>query len=65
LLGHISDQSAINALAIWRLENDPEKWVPVFGKDHLRRQAKAAWRFNLIAFHLSRTPFAEKILVAT
>jgi hypothetical protein len=25
--------------ARWRLEHDPEKWIPVFGKDHAPRRS--------------------------
>jgi hypothetical protein len=35
------------------LKHDPEKWIPVFGKDHAQRQAKAKYRINLKSFRFS------------
>jgi hypothetical protein len=35
-------------------EHDPEKWVPVFGKDHAQTTAKAKWRFNLKSLRFRR-----------
>jgi hypothetical protein len=34
----------------WRLEHDPEKWKPVFGKDHAqtRRQSRMTIRRKVI-----------------
>jgi hypothetical protein len=32
---------------------NPEKWIPVFGKDHAQKQAKAKWRLNLMPFRFS------------
>jgi hypothetical protein len=29
-----ADQAAIFVFAISALKHDPEKWIPVFGKDH-------------------------------
>src|SRR5215472_5799197 len=29
-----------------RLEHDPEKWTPVFGKDHAPAITRAGWRFE-------------------
>jgi hypothetical protein len=43
----------------WRLEHDPEKWIPVFGKDHASTKPSAAlraatgaatWRLLLVGF---------------
>jgi hypothetical protein len=36
-----------------RLKHDPEKWVPVFGKDHAQTTTKAKGRFNLKPFRFS------------
>jgi hypothetical protein len=29
-----------------RLEHDPEKWTPVFGKDHAQTKRQSAMRFR-------------------
>src|SRR5215470_1530660 len=37
-----------------RLEHDPEKWIPVFGKDHAHtQQSKAKWRFTITPFRFN------------
>src|SRR6516162_9013364 len=32
------------------LKHDPEKWLPVFGKDHAQTKANAKYRINLKSF---------------
>ena len=43
------------------LEHDPEKWTPVFGKDHAQIKAKAKCRYNPKSFSSSSHCAAEKI----